>query len=193
MICIDNKKECCGCGACAQICPKNCITMRADDEGFIYPDVDKSLCIDCHLCEKRCPIQSMTNISEEYKNSFLGINKSETRLNSSSGGIFILLANKIMSEGGVVFGAAYDEHFLVQHIVVESPDQLHLLMGSKYLQSSTGDFFQKAKNYLQEGRKVLFSGTACQIAGLKSFLGKEYDNLWTVDVLCHGAPSPEVL
>lgn len=192
MISIDNKKDCCGCSSCEQVCPKNCITMHSDDEGFLYPKIDKEFCIDCHLCEKRCPIHTKSGNSEEYLNSYLARNEGKERQSSSSGGIFVLLAKKILSEGGIVFGAAYDDEWCVHHIAIKSEEELPLLMGSKYLQSRIEESFQEVCNYLNNGKKVLFSGTACQISGLKSYLMKDYDNLWTVDVLCHGAPSPRV-
>ena len=197
MISIE-KKDCCGCESCAQVCPFGCIEMVADKEGFKYPKVDTKKCTNCHLCEKSCPSVREMNKNEnvpenkQVLDSFFAQNKGDERLESSSGGIFALLANKILSEGGVIFGAAFDENWSVQHTECKSADELHRLMGSKYVQSRANGSFVKTEEYLQAGKKVLYTGTACQIAGLKAFLGREYDNLYTVDVLCHGVPSPKV-
>lgn len=192
MIRILDKVKCCGCEACVQVCPKHCIAFEQDSEGFRYPLVDETKCIDCGLCEKVCPV---LNINEARKplSSYAALNENEEeRLKSSSGGIFILLAKRTIAEGGVVFGAKFDEHWNVVHAFAENETDLIAFMGSKYVQSRIGDTFFQAKNYLNGGRRVLYSGTPCQIAGLKKFLRKEYDNLLTVDVICHGVPSPSV-
>ncbi|MDC7294803.1 Coenzyme F420 hydrogenase/dehydrogenase, beta subunit C-terminal domain [Butyrivibrio sp. DSM 10294] len=191
------KKDCCGCETCAQVCPRNCIEMVADKEGFKYPVIDKKKCVDCHLCEKCCPsLNKMNKVDAEEDTSktdcYVARNQSTERLNSSSGGIFVLLAKKILSEGGVVFGAAFDSNWRVQQTECIDISDLDKLMRSKYVQSANNDSYKKAKEYLQAGRKVLYTGTACQIEGLKAFLGREYDNLFTADVLCHGVPSPKV-
>ena len=191
MIKITDKRDCCGCGACVQSCPKNCISMKTDEEGFVYPAVDESVCIGCGLCEKVCPIlNEITDLST--KGAYAACSNEDSRLTSSSGGLFTLFAEKIIEEGGVVCGAAFDDDFLVHHVIVESVADLELLRGSKYVQSSTGDVFIRIKDYLKTDRKVLFTGTACQVAGLKRFLGRDYDNLYTIDILCHGVPSPAV-
>jgi len=192
MINITNKKECCGCSACAQRCPKKCITMKEDFEGFLYPNVNNAACVSCGMCEKVCPIQN-----KEEKDSFLGAyaayaNDIQLREKSSSGGIFSLCAERILDMGGVVFGAAFDEDFIVHHIKIDKMEELWKLQGSKYLQSCIGDTFKETEQFLKQGRTVLFSGTCCQIEGLKHFLGREYDNLLTIDVLCHGVPSPKL-
>ncbi len=192
MITISNKKNCCGCGACAQGCPKQCITMSTDKEGFLYPKVDKDVCIDCGLCERVCPELNPNN-EREPKNVLAAINKDESvRLRSSSGGVFYLLAEKFIKEGGVVFGARFDENWQVVMDYAETLEGVQAFMGSKYVQARTEKAFNDAKQFLQNGRKVLFSGTPCQIAGLSHFLRKEYDNLLTVDIVCHGTPSPKV-
>lgn len=193
MINILNKSQCCGCSACINICPKKCIRMKRDDEGFEYPIVDSNKCVNCGLCEKVCPVSNAkNNISQSIK-AYVAYSKEENiRLQSSSGGIFSVLAEEILDKKGIVFGAAFDEEFLVHHIGITEKEDLLKLRGSKYLQSSIGTTFGEAKRFLDEGRLVLYSGTACQIAGLKSYLGKEYDNLYTIDVLCHGVPSPKV-
>lgn len=192
MIQITNKKNCCGCAACAQACPKQCISMVVDNEGFLYPIVDKSTCIECSLCEKVC---HELHPMEECKplKVLAAINKDEeVRLKSSSGGIFYLLAEKIISDGGVVFGARYDEQWQVIIDYAETMEGVKSFMGSKYVQARTESAFNKAKKFLLEGRKVLFTGTPCQIAGLHYFLHKPYANLLTVDFICHGTPSPKV-
>lgn len=184
---------CCGCGACFQTCPKKCIDMKSDSEGFSYPEIKKDLCINCGLCEKVCPVINYKSNGESVLNTYIGYTSDEKiRSGSSSGGLFSILAEQILNENGIVFGAAFDDDFLVHHIGIEKIADLCLIQGSKYLQSRTENTYLQAKEALEQGRKVLYSGTACQIAGLKSFLKKEYENLLTVDVLCHGVPSPSV-
>ena len=194
MIEIITKSDCCGCGACSQICPKHCIEMKADNEGFLYPTVDKNACINCGLCEKNCPILiSRRNESKKTirQDAYVAYHLDEAiRLKSSSGGVFTALAEDVIQHGGVVFGAAFDQEFLVHHIGVEDVNGLEKLRGSKYLQSRTEDTFREAKTALDQGRWVLYSGTGCQIAGLKAYLKQDYPNLITVDILCHGVPSP---
>ena len=194
MIHIQNKIDCCGCHACAQICPQHCITMQPDAEGFLYPQIDETACIHCNLCEKVCPIlQSLEEPKDKTPAAYAAINKDDDiRRQSSSGGVFTLLAEYILAQGGVVFGAAMaDDQRSVRHIAVETPEDLAALRGSKYLQSTIGNTYGEAKQALQAGRKVLFTGTPCQIEGLKSFLqGREYPNLYCMDVICHGVPSP---
>ncbi len=190
MVRITNKKDCCGCAACVQICPKQCITMVSDEEGFLYPKVDETICIQCGVCEQICPMLNPAQ-SQKPKSIYAGINPDEnTRRISSSGGVFFLLACKTIQEGGAVFGACFDRQWVVRHDCTETVEDLEKFLGSKYVQSETGDCYAKAEHYLKIGREVLFSGTACQIAGLLSFLKKPFDNLITVDVLCHGVPSP---
>lgn len=192
MIKISDKSHCCGCEACRSVCPKKCISMKADKEGFLYPEVDLSQCIDCKLCEKVCPVLHPV-FSEGNPIVFAGINNDiKIRLQSSSGGIFTLLAEQVLLKGGVVFGACFDEHWNVVHSYTDTIEGLASFRGSKYVQSYIGDSFLQAKQFLEEGREVLFSGTSCQIAGLKNFLQKFYKNLLTVDVVCHGVPSPKV-
>lgn len=192
MIQIQDKYNCCGCSACAQRCPKQCIAMREDEEGFLYPHVDANTCIDCGSCEKVCPV---INQSVEHKPllCYAAKNPDEAvRTQSSSGGIFLPLAESIIREGGIVFGARFDNNWEVVHTSAENLEDLKPFQGSKYVQSKMGTSFKDAEQYLNEGRKVLFSGTPCQIAALHKYLRKEYDNLITVDVVCHGAPSPRV-
>lgn len=192
MIDIKDKKLCCGCNACVQRCPKQCIAVQEDEEGFLYPIVDLSICIDCGLCEKVCPV-----INQESERNpievFAAVNKDDSvRMQSSSGGIFTALAEKIIQEKGVVFGARFDEKWEVMHDYTETIEGLKAFRGSKYVQSRIGDTFSQAEFFLKTGRKVMFTGTPCQIAGLRLFLRKEYENLLAVDIICHGVPSPMV-
>lgn len=193
MLEIKNKCQCSGCSACFNACPKNCVEMKEDGEGFLYPCIDKTKCINCGLCVRSCPILNKQKPKQEVFRTFACINKDETiRLKSSSGGVFSALAEHVLEQNGVVFGAGFDKDFMVCHQHITSKDQLDVLRTSKYVQSSIGDSFKKAKQFLDEGKLVLFSGTACQIAGLKSFLKKDYPLLVTQDLICHGAPSPLV-
>ena len=192
MIKIVNKQDCCGCSACVQRCPKHCITLKEDGEGFLYPHVNSDECIDCGLCEKVCPElhHGERHIPLEV---YAAKNKDESiRMQSSSGGIFTLLAEKVIQEGGVVFGAAFDVNWEVMHTYAETMEGLVDFRGSKYMQSRIGTAYQDAEYFLKQGRKVLFSGSPCQIKGLKLFLRKNYDNLIAVDFICHGVPSPKV-
>lgn len=184
--------DCLGCGACALICKKKCIEMTANDEGFLYPKINAELCINCKQCEAVCPLNKEPN-GRQISKAFFAENKNEDeRLLSSSGGAFLPLARKIIRQNGVVFGAAFNSLFEVEHIKVEIDEDLIQLSGSKYVQSRIGNTYAEAKSILKSGRKVLFSGTGCQIAGLKSYLGKNYDNLYTIDFICHGVPSPVI-
>lgn len=192
MINITSPKDCCGCEACVQICPKKCISMKCDSEGFLYPEVDDSTCIDCGLCEKVCPVINQYGTQKPLRVCAAKNNNETERLSSSSGGVFILVAKEILKKGGVVFGAKFDDDFNVVHDYCETEEELCKFQGSKYVQSRIGNAYTQVKKFLTEGRKVLFSGTSCQIAGLKHFLRKEYDNLFTIDVVCHGVPSPLV-
>ena len=192
MIKIEDKNNCCGCEACVQVCPKQCISFDEDSEGFRYPLVNDAICINCGLCEIVCPVLN-TEEAREPLLSYAAINNNESeRMKSSSGGIFILLARHTISKGGVVFGAKFDEEWNVVHSYSENEAGLSAFMGSKYVQSRIGNTYKQAKEFLNEGRVVLFSGTPCQIAGLRNFLRKDYDNLLTIDVICHGVPSPMV-
>ena len=192
MVVITNKQDCCGCHACASVCARHSITMQEDNEGFLYPKVDTSTCTDCGLCEKVCPvIHQSAPVAPQA--TYIAINRDEKiRLQSSSGGIFTLLAEQVIAEGGVVFGARFDEDWSVIHAWTDTVDGLAAFRGSKYVQSRIGDTYSEARAFLLQGRKVLFSGTPCQIASLKKFLRKEYNNLLTVDFICHGVPSPGV-
>lgn len=167
--------------------------MTADGEGFHYPTVEKEICINCGLCEKVCPIINASEKSETVLSAYAGyVSDENIRLNSSSGGLFTPLAERILNNNGVVFGAAFDNKYNVKHIRIDSEEKLYLLRGSKYVQSDINDTYLETKHDLENGKLVLFTGTACQISGLKRFLRKEYSNLFTVDVLCHGTPSPKL-
>lgn len=192
MIEINRKEDCCGCGACAQICPKSCITMSSDNEGFLYPNLDLSICVKCGLCEKVCAVRHPKEVREPLR-VLAAMNKNEeVRMKSSSGGIFYILAEYAISKGGVVFGARFDENWQVVLDYSETLDGVKHFMGSKYVQARVENAYKDAKRFLDSGRFVLFSGTPCQISGLHSFLRKEYPNLLTVDLVCHGVPSPKV-
>lgn len=192
MIIINQKEDCCGCSACVQICPKHCISMTADTEGFLYPTVDNSLCISCGLCENACPIQNRF-VPTEPSHVFAAYNKNEEiRRASSSGGLFSLLAEKTIADGGVVFGAEFTNQWNVVLAYTETKEGIARFRGSKYVQAEVRGTFKECEQLLKSGRKVLFSGTPCQIAGLKRFLNAEYNNLLTVDFICHGVPSPKV-
>ena len=186
--------DCCGCEACKNICPKNAISMARDAEGFAYPKIDKELCIQCGKCDATCPsLNFREEFPEELSKVFIAINPDEKiRRHSSSGGVFSALAEIILNDGGIVFGAGFDENWHVVHTSAENFDEMKNLRGSKYVQSQIGETFRRVKKELSTGRKVFFTGTSCQCTGLKSFLGKDFENLLTVDVFCHGVPSPEI-
>ena len=192
MIRIVDKKLCCGCSACVQRCPKQCIHLKEDAEGFLYPEVDEALCIDCGLCEKVCPFLQHSENMQTLEVLAVKNKNEDERLRSSSGGVFIELARTIIAQEGVVFGAVFDENWEVEHRYAETLEGVRPMMGSKYLQSRVGNAYKEAELFLKQGRTVLFSGSPCQIAGLRNYLRKDYANLLTVDFLCHGVPSPKV-
>lgn len=188
---LATKEYCTGCTACASACPKACITMTADEHGFLFPVIDDSLCVDCRLCEQVCPIVIPAKKSGNTPQAYAAYSIDEqTRLSSSSGGIFSEIAKSVLSHDGAVFGAAYDDQFTVVHICVECTEDLAKLRGAKYAQSNLNGIFVQVKERLDKGQEVLFSGTPCQVGSLKAYLRKDYPNLLTVDFACHSVPSP---
>jgi len=188
---FNSKNECYGCSSCVQVCPTQAISFEKDSEGFFYPEIDASKCCDCGLCRKSCPIYQSS--PKDNPQAYAIWNKNdEIRSSSTSGGVFTSLAEKIISDGGVVFGVAFDKSFKAVHTCVDSADQLGPLRGSKYTQSFVGDSYKKVRELLNVDTPVLFSGTPCQIGGLYSYLGKDYSSLFTCDCVCHGVPSPGV-
>ena len=192
MINIISRDLCCGCSACVNVCPKKCISFKEDCEGFLYPSVDAAVCVDCGLCERVCPVINK-NVERVPIHTYAVKHPDEKiRLGSSSGGLFTYLAENVIDNGGVVFGARFNERWEVVHDYAETKEGLAPFRGSKYVQSNMGDSYVLAEGFLKSGRIVMFTGTPCQIAGLKKYLRKEYDNLLAVDVVCHGVPSPMI-
>lgn len=192
MILLKDKSKCCGCSACAQRCPKGCIRMKEDDEGFLYPEVDASKCINCGLCERVCPLMNKNEVVAPKSVYAASSSNDDVLMTSSSGGVFTCLADKCIDEGGVVFGVLFNEKWEPTLSFAESKEACKAFRGSKYVQAIVGDAYRQAEIFLKQGRNVLFSGTPCQIAALRQFLRKNYDNLVTVDIVCHGVPSPGV-
>lgn len=190
MIC--NENSCTGCMACMAICHVGAITCTQDKQGFFHPDINTKKCIECHICQKVCP----SNVQVKYERTtsiFACWQSDETRRwNSTSGGAFLTIAEKFIQDGGIVYGAALDKEFVVRHTRTSTLEEVQKLSGSKYVQSDTHKCYQKVRNDLLTGTKVLFSGTPCQVSALKNFLRKEYDNLYCIDIVCHGVPSPMV-
>lgn len=209
MIEIRNKQDCCGCTACASACPKQCITMTVDSEGFQYPVIDKEKCISCHICEKKCPVNGRTKVVASPSLDKAEINRraldaagqlpetsvcflkdEKLRQKSTSGGIFTALALYVLGMDGIVCGVILDDEQKVVHSFAENEVELAKMRRSKYVQSNQVGVYQRVQEELRKGRTVLYSGTPCQVAGLKSYLGNEYENLITVDIFCHGVGSP---
>lgn len=184
------KSECCACTACEQACPVNAISFTKDEEGFLYPTINKDKCIDCGLCERVCPVEHPNYSNTETPEVYAAMVKEvEQRKKSSSGGMFYAIASWILNQGGKVYGATMDENHQVKHIGVDHFEDINLLRGSKYVQSDLQQVFADIKKELKAGRWCYFVGTGCQVAGLKSFLRKDYDTLLTSDLVCHGVPS----
>lgn len=192
MIEIKSPTQCCGCGACKSICPVNCIEMKEDSEGFKYPQVDKSICIMCRQCENVCPV--LHKISASYQTeAYLSRTKSqELLMQCTSGGIFTSIAKQVVENGGIAYGAAYGENFCVRHERVTDSIGVIRLAGSKYVQSDLSDTFDTLKEDLLNDKQVVFCGTPCQVAGLNNYLGKRYNKLLLIDLICHGVPSPKL-
>ena len=192
MIEIQRKEDCCGCTACVNACPVNCIQMQEDTEGFKYPHVDSDHCVNCHNCEKVCPVIN-TPKNERKPAAFLARTRdSELLSKCTSGGVFTEIAREIVKNGGIAYGVVYGESFNIQHERISNLSGIERIPGSKYVQSDVGTIFAQVKEDVIAGNQVAFCGTPCQIAGLKNFLSKEYGNLLLIDLVCHGVPSPKL-
>lgn len=190
---IEEKDLCCGCTACYSVCPKNAIKMVRDNEGFLYPEVDKEKCVNCGMCKKVCPILNKAKLNEFKPKAYLFQNNNEEiRKDSTSGGIFTAIGEFVIKNNGIVYGATFDDNFVVNHIGVESTYELCKFRKSKYVQSNQNNCFKEIKQYLDNGKLVCYSGTPCQVGGLKAYLRKDYENLILVDIMCHSVPSPLV-
>ncbi|MEG0663745.1 MAG: Coenzyme F420 hydrogenase/dehydrogenase, beta subunit C-terminal domain [Clostridia bacterium] len=192
MIEIKNKEKCCGCTACYNICPKNCITMEPDNEGFLYPIVDKTTCINCNLCEKVCPIKKCEEINTSKKPKACVVQNTSLEIlkNSTSGGVIDALNKYVIDKNGFAVGVAYDDDFMPYHEITDKYDNTIKFRGSKYAQSRLNNIFKNILELLNKGELVLFTGTPCQVSGLKSYIQKDYKNLITVDLVCRSVPSP---
>ncbi len=184
-------ENCCGCALCEDVCPKNAISMIQKD-GFYYPTIEQNLCVDCGVCAKNCPVNSVPHTQSDCIETFAVKHKNDgVVLNSSSGGIFTALSNKILSDGGYVIGADFDGDMNVIHNVASTAQQRDRMRGSKYIQSDTSGIYDKIKLLLKDGKPILFTGTPCQAAAVrKSFLNEK--NLYIVDIICHGVPNLDV-
>ena len=194
---LDGKKnECCGCTACMSVCPRKAISMSPDDKGFLYPVIDKDKCIECGLCTRTCSFGKTSHKfhSDVPLKAYGAKHKdSDIRANSRSGGCFTAISDYVLENNGCVFGARLLDDLSVQHVLAESKSERDKMRGSKYVQSNLGNCFSVVKEKLEGGRLVLFSGTACQVDGLYAYLGRDYENLITIDIVCFGVPSPKVL
>lgn len=189
---FSDKKYCSGCGACSKSCGVHAIEMKPDEEGFLYPHINQDLCVDCGKCKRVCPFVKK-NENEYSAEVYAGKNISDdVRLKSASGGIFTLLSDYVLRENGVIYGAVFDKDMTVMHIRANSDDDRDKMRGSKYVQSKLDDIFLLVQKDVKEGVLTLFTGTPCQISGLKAYLGKEYDNLILCDIICHGVTSDKV-
>lgn len=191
------KNDCCGCGACINICPKGAMELQNDEYGFKYPVKNKDICIDCGLCDRVCNFKREKSDHQFCKEAYAVVSKNSLQAKkSSSGGIFAALAEYIISQGGYVCGASWsyeDGGIRARHIIIDKIDDIRLLQGSKYVQSDTDGCYKEIRGLLNEGKSVLFSGTPCQVDGLKGYLRNDYENLITLDIVCHGVPNAEIL
>lgn len=184
-----SKAKCYGCGACEQTCHVEAIKMIQDDEGFYYPIINSQICIHCGKCIKVCPSVKEKDINASKPNCFAVCANNKIRIKSSSGGVFTLIAQEILSTKGVVCGAAFNQEFELRHMIIDSAKELDDLRGSKYVQSKIGVIYREIESYLNQGTKVFFVGTPCQVAGLKAYLKAKTENLLTADLVCHGVAS----
>lgn len=189
---ICKKHELCtGCTACVSVCPKHCIKMLADDEGFKYPYIDKDMCINCGICKRVCPVNYKGHKNVGKKNAYVARAKDDKLLKiCSSGGVFTAMAKNVLLRGGIIYGAIYDEDLQVVHSRIDNIQDIEKLAGSKYVQSSLEGIFERVKNDIEQGNFVLFCGTPCQCEGLNKYLGKDTENIVMIDLVCHGVPSP---
>lgn len=191
---LKDKIHCTGCSACCDICPVNAITMQSNNEGFLYPNINEDICIKCGKCMKICNKTNDKEIFAKPVKVYAAINKDKEKLlKSSSGGLFSVIADYILSQNGMIAGCIFDENLIARHIVTDKPDLINNMRGSKYVQSDTTHVYQRIASLLREGKKILFTGTPCQVAGLKAYLGHIPENLITIDLVCHGVPSPGLL
>lgn len=191
---VKSPKECCGCGACALLCPKGAVTMQENREGFLYPKIEKYLCIDCGSCLRACGFRNGERI-ESFRETYAACARDGDWRQSASGGLFAGLALAVLDKGGAVFGCAMvyeDGRLIPRHMCVREKKELTRLKGSKYVQSRMGNIYTEVQERLQEGDSVLFCGTPCQVMGLRSYLQKNYDNLYTAELVCHGVPSAKL-
>lgn len=194
---ISQLDECCGCGACVCACPKQCISLKYDDEGFYKAYIDESRCVNCGICMQRCPVNiKKSDNSDEFSNEIFAYaatsKDNEIYMKSSSGGIFSVIAKKILKNNGSVFGCGLNDELRPIHMEIRNESDLDTIRRSKYVQSYMGNVYSKIKERLEQEIDVLFVGTPCQVAGLKKYLGRQYDRLLTVDLVCHGVPSPQM-
>lgn len=186
---FENKADCCGCGACFNICPQQAIYIETDEYGYLFPNIIKEKCILCGLCEKVCPMNAEVKLHKSYKAYAASLKDEGVKEKSASGGVFAGIARNILCQNGVIYGAAYGENQYVHHIGISREQDLAKLQDSKYVQSDMENIYIDIKKQLLRGNKVLFSGTPCQVSALKLFLRKDYENLFTIDLICHGVPS----
>ena len=195
MVLVEHKADCCGCGACALICPTGAIRMKTDENGCVYPEIQQEKCISCGLCKARCAFQHADTKTNERQQVYALCRKDSERLmRSASGGVFAAIAEQWIEAGGIVYGAALSrrgEVLVPVHLQASTAEELEPLLGSKYVQSDVTAAYPAVRQNLREGRQVLFSGTPCQVAGLKSYLKQEYENLLTIDLVCHGVPGAD--